>query len=84
VNGMERISLGYQAAVERYHTQWWEGKSALEIAITQLQVRELIVPFPVFHGALEEALGRPIWTHQFTEAAMACWFHELTKGGQST
>ncbi len=23
------------------------------------------MPFPVFHEALEKAVGRPVWTHEF-------------------
>ena len=79
---MEHLKLGREEALRRYESQWWVGKSAREIALTQLQVAELICPWGVFHGALESALGHPVWTHQFAfEENISRWFEQLTKGG---
>ena len=38
--------------------------TAREIAEFQLFTEQLCLPFTVFHKALEEALGRPVWTHE--------------------
>ena len=31
----------------------------------QLYEERLCMPFPLFHKAVEEALGRPVYTHEF-------------------
>lgn len=36
-----------------------------QIAEFQLMQDHLCVPFDVFHKAIEEALGRPVFTHEF-------------------
>ena len=77
---MELIYLGKEQALRRYATEWWIGKSAHEIALTQLQVAELICPWDVFQGALESALGHPVWTHELaSEENISHWFEQLTK-----
>lgn len=62
---METISIGREKAIELAETKWWEGKSAREIARHQLFTAELCCPFGVFHKAVEESLGRPVFTHEF-------------------
>lgn len=57
-------SIGRDAALALYATEWWKRRSATEIAHHQLHVAELCCPFDVFHQALEKALGRPVWTHE--------------------
>ncbi len=51
-------------AIELYDTKWWESKSAYEIVKFQLYEPLLCMPFGKFHQALEEALDRPVWTHE--------------------
>lgn len=58
-------SIGRRKAEELYESRWWLGRSAREIAKFQLFTRELCLPFVVFHRSLEEALGRPVWRHEF-------------------
>ena len=36
-----------------------------EIAEFQMEQDRLCVPFDVFHKAIEDALGRPVYTHEF-------------------
>lgn len=43
----------------------YEGWSARQIAEFQLEQEKLCVPFDVFHEAIEKALGRPVYTHEF-------------------
>ena len=57
-------SIGRQRAIALWETQWWLGRSAREIARFQLFTRELCMPFGLFHQALEEALGRPVFIHE--------------------
>lgn len=61
----ERKSIGRDAAIALFDSGWWKGKSAREIAEFQMHTEELAVPFDVFHKAMEESLGRPVWTHEF-------------------
>lgn len=59
------ISIGREAAIELYESGWWEGLSHRQIAQKQLFISELCCPFAVFHEAVEESLGRPVFTHEF-------------------
>lgn len=43
----------------------YEGMSSRMIAEFQLNQERLCMPFGVFHKAVEEALGRPVYTHEF-------------------
>jgi hypothetical protein len=58
-------SIGRPRAIALAESAWWHGRPAREVAKFQLFTRELCMPFPIFHHALEEALGRPVWLHEF-------------------
>lgn len=62
---MKAKSIGRKQAIRLAESGWWKGKSAREIAGFQLFVAELCMPFGEFQRAVEEALGRPVWTHEF-------------------
>lgn len=64
---MER-QLTYEEALALVETRWWEGKEPYEIVLVQLFTDRLIMPFGDFHKAVEDALGRPVWTHEFAYA----------------
>lgn len=53
-----------QEAIALAESGWWEGKTPREIVAFQLYEEKLCMPFGDFHGALEAALGRPVWTHE--------------------
>jgi hypothetical protein len=53
-----------QAALALSKTKWWENATQETIAKFQLVEEMLCCPFDVFHKALENTLGRPIWTHE--------------------
>jgi hypothetical protein len=57
-------SIGKDAAVALAESEWWKDKSAKEIVAFQLFTEELCMPFGDFHKALEDSLGRPVWTHE--------------------
>lgn len=61
----KRQSIGKEKAIALYDTGWWKGKTHRELAKFQLFTNELSMPFEVFHEAIEKALGRPVWTHEF-------------------
>lgn len=52
-------------AIALYESEWWTGRQAREIVQFQLFTDLLCMPFDAFHSAVEEALGRPVWTHEF-------------------
>jgi hypothetical protein len=54
-----------EQAVALYESKFWEPMTALARALLQLQEPRLCMPFDVFHQAVEEALGRSVWTHEF-------------------
>lgn len=46
---------------------WYKGKTPEEIASFQLFEKRLCMPFDQFHAAVEAALSRPVWSHEFME-----------------
>ena len=54
-----------EEALALIEIKFWEKMTPLEIATFQLYENLLCMPFAVFHAAIEEALGRPVWTHEF-------------------
>ena len=60
--------LTREQAVELGKSGFWAELTAREIAEFQLFTEQLCMPFDVFHKAIEEALGRPVWTHEFASA----------------
>ena len=43
----------------------YEGMTSRQIAEFQMEQDLLCMPFDVFHKAMEETLGRPVFTHEF-------------------
>ena len=60
-----QISIGRDAAIQLAESLWWKDKGPREIVAFQLFVEELSMPFDLFHAAVEVALDRPVWTHEF-------------------
>jgi hypothetical protein len=58
-------SIGRARAAALAESGWWVGRAAREIAKFQLFTVELCLPFNLFHRAVEETLGRPVWIHEF-------------------
>lgn len=61
----KRNSIGKEAAIALGKSGWWKDKSPEEICDVQLFTKELCMDFGDFHGAIEKALGRPVYTHEF-------------------
>jgi hypothetical protein len=62
---MKQRSIGRETAIGLAKTGWWHERSDYDIALFQLNTEELALPFFDFHGAVEAALGRPVFTHEF-------------------
>lgn len=58
-------SIGRDAAIAFAETKWWLNKTPKEIAKTGMLIKELCLPFDILHKAVEETLGRPVFTHEF-------------------
>jgi hypothetical protein len=52
-------------AIALYDSKFWEEMTYEQRARFQLFEERLCMPFGVFHEAVEKALGRPVWTHEF-------------------
>lgn len=57
-----------EEAIALHNSGWWEGLPAREAVQRQLYEDLLIMPFSKFHELVTEALGRPVWTHEFADA----------------
>jgi hypothetical protein len=52
-------------AVALAESEFWKLMDFRARAEFQLHQECLCMPFDVFHEAVEKALGRPVWTHEF-------------------
>jgi len=57
--------LKKEEAIKLAKSGWWKNKSPEEIVRFQLYEDRLCMDFGDFHEAIEKALGRPVWTHEF-------------------
>ncbi len=62
---MSSEQLTQEQALRLIETRFWEDMSPQQIAEFQLATDRLCMPWAVFQEAVEEALGRPVWTHEF-------------------
>lgn len=60
---MEQLTR--EQAIAFHDSEVWKQMDAKAIALFQMEQECLCIPFDVFHKAIEEALGRPVWTHEF-------------------
>ena len=52
-------------AVKLAESGFWETMSYRDRAVFQMFEKLLCMPFSVFHEAIEKALDRPVFTHEF-------------------
>jgi hypothetical protein len=57
--------LTQEQAVACAETRQWKSWDAKTRAMFQFNQKYLCMPFDVFHKATEDALGRPVFTHEF-------------------
>lgn len=56
-------------AVALAQTRWWETRTDEEIVRFQLFEARCCMSFGRFREAVEKVLRRPVWTHEFADAA---------------
>ena len=61
-----------QEAIEKYNSKFWLTMTHKEIVKFQINEKRLCVPFDVLHEAVEKALDRSVFTHEFD-----IYYHEL-------
>ena len=52
-------------AVKLYDSKFWESLLHEELARYQIMEERLIMPFAIFHEAVEKTIGRSVFTHEF-------------------
>lgn len=57
--------LTKEQAIELAQTGWWKGLSAEDILMFQLFEDKLCMDWSDFKQAVEKALGRGVWTHEY-------------------
>jgi hypothetical protein len=60
---MEQLSR--EQAIALHDSNAWQKWDAKTRALFQMEQDCLCMPFGEFHKAVEDALGRPVWTHEF-------------------
>ncbi len=64
-------------AIAFHDSEAWKAWSVLDRALFQLQEPLLCMPFAVFQEAVEKALGRPVFTHEFAFGGRERMLEEL-------
>ena len=59
--------LTKEQALSLYESKFWEGMIDREIALFQLCAYTLCMPWDVFQSAIEKALGREVYSHEFKD-----------------
>ena len=54
-----------EEAVLKAESGWWKDSTSDEIVEFQLYEERLCMDFSAFHAAIEDVLGRPVFTHEF-------------------
>lgn len=57
-----------EQAVRLGESEWWKQATPTDIVLFQLYEPRLCMPFAEFHEAVEQVLGRPVFTHEFASA----------------
>ena len=56
-----------EQAIQLAKSGWWKSVSPHDIVMFQLFEKRLCMDFGDFHKAVEEVLGRGVWTHEFAQ-----------------
>ena len=59
--------ISQETALRIIDTKWWEGLEPRDLAEIQFGQRLLCVPLHILQLALEKALRRSVWTHEFMD-----------------
>ena len=63
----EDLKGNIEQAKVKYKEAWWDSDDPVVVFLGQIQEPILLIDFSAFQKAAEEALGRPVWTHEFAE-----------------
>ena len=66
-----------EEAIAFAQTEWWVGKSAAEIVKFQVNEPLLCMPFGLFHAAVEEVVGEPVFSHMFASTQFIDYVKKL-------
>ena len=61
------MNLTREQAIEIYQSGQWEEWSLEQRAYFQIRTERLCMPFDKFQEAVQEVLGRSVWTHEFAQ-----------------
>ena len=61
--------LTREQAIAFVDSDAWKAWDPPTLARFQLEQERLCVPWGAFHKAVGDALGRPVWTHEFVDKA---------------
>lgn len=64
---MSYTQLTKEQALSLYESKFLEGMIERESALFQLCAYTLCMPLDVFHSAIEKALGREVYSHEFKD-----------------
>lgn len=67
IRELMRDEMSKETAVAIHDSGAWRKLGIVERAKLQLQQPRLCMPFSEFHKAVEQSIGRPVWTHEFIE-----------------
>lgn len=62
---LAKVQLTQEQAIVMCTSNWWVGMNPVKVTQFQLSQERLCLPFAVLHEAVEQALGRFVWTHEF-------------------
>jgi hypothetical protein len=80
MSAMHNPEMTREEALRLYGNGWWKLYPAREVALAQLQQERLCMPFDDFQHVVEEAIGGPVWTHEFARPQALV---ERIRSGQS-
>ena len=69
--------LTKEEVIKLYDSEFWKEMNAENIALFQLTHERMCMPLDVFKDAVQESLGRPVWTHEYASSNVQSLINEL-------
>ena len=64
---IDKFNIVFNLGDNKMGGKFWETMTAKEIVKFQMNEKRLCIPFDVFHKAVEDTLGYPVFTPQFID-----------------